>query len=170
MLGCKSICCLCASACRRRTERGISSTTILALALAELKADGRVKAETNYYPFRMKDSLPVVKREVAAVSGLGATPTIRAANGGSTPTGRSATVSHDREITPFTGASAHAMPMSVNGKSFALHNSGASIAGRFGAGDAPSRGAADDDPVMSAANLVEISIGARPQVVVGFRR
>src|SRR5437588_4566783 len=45
---------------------------------------GRVKfkAETDYYPFRMKDSLPVVKRAVAAVSGIGATPTIRAANGG----------------------------------------------------------------------------------------
>jgi tripeptide aminopeptidase len=45
---------------------------------------GRVKfkAETDYYPFRMKDSLPVVKRAVAAVSAVGATPTIRAANGG----------------------------------------------------------------------------------------
>ena len=34
---------------------------------------GRVKfkAETDYYPFRMKDSLPVVKRAVAAVSGIG---------------------------------------------------------------------------------------------------
>ena len=45
---------------------------------------GRVKfkAETDYYPFRMKDSLPVVKRAVAAVSGIGGTPAIRAANGG----------------------------------------------------------------------------------------
>jgi tripeptide aminopeptidase len=45
---------------------------------------GRVKfkAETDYYPFRMKDSLPVVKRAVAAVSGIGGAPTIRAANGG----------------------------------------------------------------------------------------
>ena len=45
---------------------------------------GRVKfkAETDYYPFRMKDSLPVVKKAVAAVSRIGATPTIRAANGG----------------------------------------------------------------------------------------
>src|SRR3954467_15400472 len=45
---------------------------------------GRVKfkAQTDYYPFRMKDSLPVVKRAVAAVSALGATPNIRAANGG----------------------------------------------------------------------------------------
>jgi tripeptide aminopeptidase len=45
---------------------------------------GRVKfkAETDYYPFRMKASLPVVKRAVAAVSAIGGTPTIRAANGG----------------------------------------------------------------------------------------
>src|SRR5882757_2222257 len=45
---------------------------------------GRVKfkAETDYYPFRMKESLPVVKRAVAAVSSIGGTPTIRAANGG----------------------------------------------------------------------------------------
>src|SRR5262249_7416188 len=45
---------------------------------------GRVKfkAETDYYPFHMKESLPVVKRAVAAVSGIGGTPSIRAANGG----------------------------------------------------------------------------------------
>jgi tripeptide aminopeptidase len=45
---------------------------------------GRVKfkAETDYYPFRMKDTLPVVKRAVEAVSGIGATPVLRAANGG----------------------------------------------------------------------------------------
>jgi tripeptide aminopeptidase len=45
---------------------------------------GRVKfkAETDYYPFRMKDTLPVVKRAVAAVSEIGATPVLRAANGG----------------------------------------------------------------------------------------
>src|SRR5204863_10109192 len=45
---------------------------------------GRVKfkSETDYYPFRMKDSLPVVKRAVEAVSGVGGTPVIRAANGG----------------------------------------------------------------------------------------
>jgi tripeptide aminopeptidase len=45
---------------------------------------GRVKfkAETDYYPFRMKDSLPVVKRAAAAVSAVGGTPVIRAANGG----------------------------------------------------------------------------------------
>jgi len=37
---------------------------------------GRVKfkAETDYYPFCMKESLPVVKRAVAAVSGIGGTP------------------------------------------------------------------------------------------------
>jgi tripeptide aminopeptidase len=55
---------------------------------------GRVKfkAETDYYPFRMKESLPVVKRAMAAVSGIGGTPSIRAANGGSMRTGWSATV------------------------------------------------------------------------------
>ena len=42
---------------------------------------GRIKfkAETDYYPFRMKESLPVVKRAVAAVSAIGGTPAIRAA-------------------------------------------------------------------------------------------
>ncbi|WP_369726283.1 M20/M25/M40 family metallo-hydrolase [Bradyrhizobium sp. LLZ17] len=45
---------------------------------------GRVKfkAETDYYPFRMKDSLPVVKRAIEAVSAIGGTPNIRSANGG----------------------------------------------------------------------------------------
>jgi tripeptide aminopeptidase len=45
---------------------------------------GRVKfkAETDYYPFRMKETLPVVKRAVAAVSAIGGAPAIRAANGG----------------------------------------------------------------------------------------
>ena len=45
---------------------------------------GRVKfkSETEYYPFRMKDTLPVVKRAVAAVSDVGGTPAIRAGNGG----------------------------------------------------------------------------------------
>ncbi len=45
---------------------------------------GRIKfkAETDYYPFRMKETLPVVKRAVAAVSDIGATPTLRAGNGG----------------------------------------------------------------------------------------
>jgi tripeptide aminopeptidase len=45
---------------------------------------GRVKfkAQTDYYPFRMKENLPVVKRAVAAVAAGGNTPNIRAANGG----------------------------------------------------------------------------------------
>src|SRR6201988_3109697 len=45
---------------------------------------GRVKfkAETDYYPFRMRESLPVVKQAVDAVPSLGGTPAIRAANGG----------------------------------------------------------------------------------------
>src|ERR1700741_1227073 len=45
---------------------------------------GRIKfkAETDYHPFRMKDSLPVVKRAAAAVSAVGGEPTVRAANGG----------------------------------------------------------------------------------------
>jgi tripeptide aminopeptidase len=45
---------------------------------------GRIKfkAETDYYPFRMKESLPVVKRAMMAVSDVGGTPSIRAGNGG----------------------------------------------------------------------------------------
>ncbi|MGJ4913035.1 M20/M25/M40 family metallo-hydrolase [Bradyrhizobium oligotrophicum] len=45
---------------------------------------GRVKfkAETDYHPFRMKETLPVVKRATAAVADIGATPTLRAGNGG----------------------------------------------------------------------------------------
>ena len=45
---------------------------------------GRIKfkAQTDYHPFRMKDSLPVVKRAIAAVSANGGTPNVRAANGG----------------------------------------------------------------------------------------
>jgi tripeptide aminopeptidase len=45
---------------------------------------GRVKfrSETDYYPFRMKDTLPVVKQAVAAVSAVGGTPVVRSANGG----------------------------------------------------------------------------------------
>ncbi len=50
-------------------------------------SDGKVgkvkfKAETDYYPFRQKESLPVVKRAVAAVTEVGGKPAIRAANGG----------------------------------------------------------------------------------------
>jgi tripeptide aminopeptidase len=45
---------------------------------------GRVKfkAHTDYFPFRMKDSLPVVKRAAEAVSANGGTPNIRVASGG----------------------------------------------------------------------------------------
>src|ERR1700743_3218188 len=45
---------------------------------------GRVKfkAETDYYPFRQKETLPVVKRAIEAVSAVGGKPAIRAANGG----------------------------------------------------------------------------------------
>jgi tripeptide aminopeptidase len=45
---------------------------------------GRVKfkAETDYFPFRMKDNLPVVKQAAAAVSAVGGTPVIRSASGG----------------------------------------------------------------------------------------
>jgi tripeptide aminopeptidase len=42
----------------------------------------RFKAETDYHPFRMKESLPIVKRAVAAVSGIDEAPNIRVANGG----------------------------------------------------------------------------------------
>ncbi len=42
----------------------------------------KFKAETDYYPFRMKENLPVVKRAVEAVSGVGGKPAIRAASGG----------------------------------------------------------------------------------------
>ncbi|MGJ4931297.1 M20/M25/M40 family metallo-hydrolase [Bradyrhizobium sp. HKCCYLS2038] len=45
---------------------------------------GRVKfkAETEFHPFRIKDTLPVVKRAAAAVTEIGGTPTLRAGNGG----------------------------------------------------------------------------------------
>ncbi len=45
---------------------------------------GRIKfsARTDYFPFRMKDSLPVVKRAAAAVKANGGTPNIRVASGG----------------------------------------------------------------------------------------
>ena len=51
-------------------------------------SDGRAgrikfKAETDYYPFRMKDNLPVVKRAEAALTGIGCDDRgARAANGG----------------------------------------------------------------------------------------
>src|ERR1043165_2529081 len=45
---------------------------------------GRIKfsARTDYFPFRMKDSLPVVQRAAAAVKANGGTPNIRVASGG----------------------------------------------------------------------------------------
>jgi tripeptide aminopeptidase len=45
---------------------------------------GRIKfkVQTDYYPFRIKDSLPVVKRAIAAVSAGGAEPNVRVTNGG----------------------------------------------------------------------------------------
>ena len=45
---------------------------------------GRIKfkAHTDYHPFRIKDTLPVVKRAAAAVSEGGGTPNIRTINGG----------------------------------------------------------------------------------------
>ncbi|HLH87261.1 MAG TPA: M20/M25/M40 family metallo-hydrolase [Xanthobacteraceae bacterium] len=45
---------------------------------------GRIKfkAETDYYPFRMKESLPVVKRALAAAADIVDDPKIRVANGG----------------------------------------------------------------------------------------
>src|SRR6187551_2368818 len=42
----------------------------------------KFKAETDYYPFRMKDSQLVIKRAVEAVSAVGGTPNVRTANGG----------------------------------------------------------------------------------------
>ena len=45
---------------------------------------GKVKftARTDYYPFRLKDSAPVVKIAAAAVTAIGRTPNLRVANGG----------------------------------------------------------------------------------------
>jgi tripeptide aminopeptidase len=45
---------------------------------------GRVKftTRTDYYPFRLKESAPVVKRAVAAVSAQGNSPNVRVTNGG----------------------------------------------------------------------------------------
>jgi tripeptide aminopeptidase len=45
---------------------------------------GRIKfrKQTDYHPFRMKDTLPVVKRAAAAIEAGGGTPNIKTANGG----------------------------------------------------------------------------------------
>jgi tripeptide aminopeptidase len=45
---------------------------------------GRIKfkVQTDYHPFRLKDSLPVVKRAAAAIEAGGFEPNVRATNGG----------------------------------------------------------------------------------------
>ncbi|MGE0515252.1 MAG: M20/M25/M40 family metallo-hydrolase, partial [Hyphomicrobiaceae bacterium] len=45
---------------------------------------GKVKftAQTDYYPFRLKENLPVVKRAVEAATAAGLNPEIRIASGG----------------------------------------------------------------------------------------
>ena len=65
-----------------RTEALRDSAPAVSLIRFTTGTRVKFKAETDYYPFRMKDTLPVVKRAVAAVSSIGGTPTIRAANGG----------------------------------------------------------------------------------------
>jgi len=42
----------------------------------------KFKVQTDYHPFRMKDTLPVVKRASAAIAAGGLEPVIRVANGG----------------------------------------------------------------------------------------
>ena len=42
----------------------------------------RFKAHTDYHPFRIKDTLPVVKRAAAAIAASGGAPNIRTTNGG----------------------------------------------------------------------------------------
>ncbi len=42
----------------------------------------KFKSHTDYHPFRMKESIPVVKRSLQAVEACGLTPSIRVANGG----------------------------------------------------------------------------------------
>lgn len=39
-------------------------------------------SRTDYYPYRMKETLPVVRRSVAAVEAMGLAPDVRVANGG----------------------------------------------------------------------------------------
>jgi tripeptide aminopeptidase len=39
-------------------------------------------AQTDYYPFRLKETLPVVKRAIEGVKAVGLEPDVRAANGG----------------------------------------------------------------------------------------
>ena len=58
-----------------------------AAAAAVTDADGqagkvRFAARTDYYPFRLKETAPVVKAASAAVAAIGRTPNLRVANGG----------------------------------------------------------------------------------------
>jgi tripeptide aminopeptidase len=59
------------------------SAAAAAVTNSEGKA-GRVKftARTDYHPFRLKETAPVVKRAVAAVKAQGNIPNVRATNGG----------------------------------------------------------------------------------------
>ena len=59
------------------------SAAAAAVANSEGKT-GRAKftARTDYHPFRLKETAPVVKRAVAAVQAQGNTPNVRATNGG----------------------------------------------------------------------------------------
>jgi tripeptide aminopeptidase len=42
----------------------------------------RFKAHTDYHPFHLRDSLPVVRRATAAVAAIGGKPNVRTTNGG----------------------------------------------------------------------------------------
>ena len=42
----------------------------------------KFKVQTDYHPFRLKDTLPVVKRAAAAIAAGGVEPNIRTTNGG----------------------------------------------------------------------------------------
>jgi tripeptide aminopeptidase len=42
----------------------------------------RFKVRTDYHPFRLKESLPVVRRAMAAVADIGSKPNVRTTNGG----------------------------------------------------------------------------------------
>ena len=43
---------------------------------------GEVHRPNDYFPFRMKDNAPVVKRAVAVATSQGLSPVVRTANGG----------------------------------------------------------------------------------------
>ena len=66
-----------------RPTRTAFAQAAAAVTNSEGKA-GRVKftTRTDYYPFRMKETAPVVKRAVAAVAAQGHTPNVRVTNGG----------------------------------------------------------------------------------------